>query len=375
MFNKIKNSSLILWTIEVLLVVSIIWVCTKLEFIFTPIGMFISAVFMPILIAGVLFYMLNPVVNLLMKVKITKTKNISRNFAITIVYLLLLGIIVYIVSSFLPRLFNQVTNLISNLPDIAKDITKYAQAHSQKGIFKTLYSSGIMEKIQSYVYNYVQNSLGGITQSVGAIISTATSAVVIIVTVPVVLFYMLKDGHKMIPNIAKVLPRRSRRRTIKLLEKMSDTISHYIGGQMIECLFVGVFTSIGYVVIGQNYALLLGVFAGVCNIIPYVGPYIGIMPSVFVALSDSVSKLIAVVIVVIIVQQLDGNLVYPNVIGKSLNIHPLTIIIILLAAGNIAGLMGMILAIPLYAVIKVIVQYVYSIWMIEQSQKNIQNKQ
>lgn len=375
MFNKIKNSSLILWTIEVLLVVSIIWVCTKLEFIFTPIGMFISAVFMPILIAGVLFYMLNPVVNLLMKVKITKTKNISRNFAITIVYLLLLGIIVYIVSSFLPRLFNQVTNLISNLPDIAKDITKYAQAHSQKGIFKTLYSSGIMEKIQSYVYNYVQNSLGGITQSVGAIISTATSAVVVIVTVPVVLFYMLKDGHKMIPNIAKVLPRRSRRRTIKLLEKMSDTISHYIGGQMIECLFVGVFTSIGYVAIGQNYALLLGVFAGVCNIIPYVGPYIGIMPSVFVALSDSVSKLIAVVIVVIIVQQLDGNLVYPNVIGKSLNIHPLTIIIILLAAGNIAGLMGMILAIPLYAVIKVIVQYVYSIWMIEQSQKNIQNKQ
>lgn len=375
MFNKIKNSSLILWTIEVLLVVSIIWVCTKLEFIFTPIGMFISAVFMPILIAGVLFYMLNPVVNLLMKVKITKTKNISRNFAITIVYLLLLGIIVYIVSSFLPRLFNQVTNLISNLPDIAKDITKYAQAHSQKGIFKTLYSSGIMEKIQSYVYNYVQNSLGGITQSVGAIISTATSAVVVIVTVPVVLFYMLKDGHKMIPNIAKVLPRRSRRRTIKLLEKMSDTISHYIGGQMIECLFVGVFTSIGYVAIGQNYALLLGVFAGVCNIIPYVGPYIGIMPSVFVALSDSVSKLIAVVIVVIIVQQLDGNLVYPNVIGKSLNIHPLTIIIILLSAGNIAGLMGMILAIPLYAVIKVIVQYVYSIWMIEQSQKNIQNKQ
>ncbi|GAA6112604.1 MAG: AI-2E family transporter [Apilactobacillus sp.] len=375
MFNKIKNSSLILWTIEVLLVVSIIWVCTKLEFIFSPIGMFISAVFMPILIAGVLFYMLNPVVNLLTKVKITKTKNISRNFAITIVYLLLLGIIVYVVSSFLPRLFNQVTNLISNLPDIAKDITKYAQAHSQKGIFKTLYSSGIMEKVQNYVYNYVQNSLGGITQSVGAIISTATSAVVVIVTVPVVLFYMLKDGHKMIPNIAKVLPRRSRRRTIKLLEKMSDTISHYIGGQMIECLFVGVFTSIGYVVIGQNYALLLGVFAGVCNIIPYVGPYIGIMPSVFVALSDSVSKLIAVVIVVLIVQQLDGNLVYPNVIGKSLNIHPLTIIIILLAAGNIAGLMGMILAIPLYAVVKVIIQYVYSIWMIEQSQKNIQNKQ
>ncbi|KIM18336.1 membrane protein [Apilactobacillus kunkeei] len=369
MFNKIKNSSIILWTVELLLVVSIIWICTKLEFIFRPIGMFISAVFMPILIAGVLFYMLNPVVNLIMKIKISKTKRISRNWAILIVYIFLIGIIVYLFSSFLPRLVTQVTNLVTNLPKIADDINHYVEVHSQKGIFKKFYSSEYISSLQSYVYNYFQHSLGGITSSVGSIISTAASAVIVMITVPVVLFYMLKDGHKMVPNIAKMLPPRSRRRTIRLLNKMSDTISHYIGGQMIECLFVGVFTSVGYVLIGQKYALLLGVFAGICNIIPYVGPYIGIMPSVFVALSTSVGELVWVVIVVIIVQQLDGNLVYPNVIGKSLNIHPLTIIIILMAAGNIAGLMGMILAIPLYAVVKVVVQYLYSIWMIEQSHK------
>ena len=369
MFNKIKNSSIILWTVELLLVVSIIWICTKLEFIFSPIGMFISAVFMPILIAGVLFYMLNPVVNLIMKIKISKTKRISRNWAILIVYIFLIGIIVYLFSSFLPRLVTQVTNLVTNLPKIADDINHYVEVHSQKGIFKKFYSSEYISSLQNYVYNYFQHSLGGITSSVGSIISTAASAVIVMITVPVVLFYMLKDGHKIITNIAKMLPPRSRRRTIKLLGKMSDTISHYIGGQMIECLFVGVFTSIGYVLIGQKYALLLGVFAGICNIIPYVGPYIGIMPSVFVALSTSVSELVWVVIVVVIVQQLDGNLVYPNVIGKSLNIHPLTIIIILMAAGNISGLMGMILAIPLYAVVKVVVQYIYSIWMIEQSHK------
>ena len=365
---------MILWTVELLLVVSIIWICTKLEFIFTPIGMFISAVFMPILIAGVLYYMLNPVVNLLMKIKISKNKRISRNWAIAIVYIFLIGIIVYLFSSFLPRLVTQITNLVTNLPKIADDINHYVEVHSQKGIFKKFYSSEYISSLQTYVYNYFQHSLGGITSSVGSIISTAASAVIVMITVPVVLFYMLKDGHKMIPNIAKMLPPKSRRRTIKLLGKMSDTISHYIGGQMIECLFVGVFTSIGYVLIGQKYALLLGVFAGICNIIPYVGPYIGIMPSIFVALSDSVGELVWVVIVVIIVQQLDGNLVYPNVIGKSLNIHPLTIIIILMAAGNIAGLMGMILAIPLYAVVKVVVQYVYSIWMIEQSHKWVSKK-
>jgi predicted PurR-regulated permease PerM len=374
MIDKIKHSSLILWTLEVLLVVTIIWICTKLEFIFSPIGMFISAVFMPIFIAGVLYYMLNPVVNLLMKIKISKNKHISRILAIIIVYVFLATILIYIASSFLPQIIEQVSHLINNLPSIADDINRYIHAHSKQGIFRKFYSSEYLSQFQNYFYSYAKHFLGGFTQSVGSIISTATTAVVVLVTVPVVLFYMLKDGHKLIPYIAKVLPPKRKKRTIKLLKKMSNTISQYIAGQMIECLFVGVFTSIGYIFIGQQYALLLGCFAGICNIIPYVGPYIGIMPSIFVALSDSVGKLLWVIIVVIIVQQLDGNLVYPNVIGKTLNIHPLTIIIILLAAGNIAGLMGMILAIPLYAVIKVVVQYMYSLWMLEQFQNQSKTK-
>lgn len=374
MTNKIKNSPIILWTLEILLVVSIVWVCTKLEFIFSPIGIFISAVFMPILIAGVLFYMLNPIVTLLMKIKITKHKHLSRTSAIVIVYLFLIALLVYVISSFLPSLIAQISNLINNLPKIAKEINHYVQVHSRTGVFRKFYASEYVDQLQNYIYNYAEHSLGGLTESLGSIISATASAIVVIVTVPVVLFYMLKDGHKMIPNIAKILPPKRRRRVTRLLRKMSATISHYIAGQMIECLFVGIFTSIGYILIGQKYALLLGCFAGICNIIPYVGPYIGIMPSIFVALSDSVSKLIWVIVVVIIVQQLDGNLVYPNVIGKSLNIHPLTIIIILLAAGNIAGLMGMILAIPLYAVVKVVVQYLYSIWMLEETQKEIKSE-
>lgn len=128
---------------------------------------------------------------------------------------------------------------------------------------------------------------------------------------------------------------------------------------------MGTFTGVGYMVIGQKYALLLGVFAGLCNLIPYVGPYLGILPAIIVAFTISTNMVIYVIVVVVIVQQVDGNLVYPNIIGRSLRIHPLTIIIILLAAGNIAGLLGMILAIPLYAVVKTIVQYLYSIWQLE----------
>ncbi|TPR40844.1 AI-2E family transporter [Apilactobacillus micheneri] len=368
MINKIKSSSLILWTIELLLVVSIIFICTKLDFIFSPIGTFFSAVFIPILISGVLFYMLNPVVNLLMKIHIGK-RNMSRLMAIILVFVLLGLLIFYTTYSLMPRIITQVTNLFNNLPSLANDTTNYLKGYSHKGFMKNVYLSDYVNKFQSYIYSYAQKFLSGLTSSIGSVISMAASTVVVLITVPVMLFYMLKDGHKLLPGIAKVLPPKRRDNTIDLLTKMSNTISNYIGGQMIECLFVGVFTSIGYILIGQKYALLLGCFAGICNIIPYVGPYIGIMPSLFVSLSEDITKVIAVVIVVLIVQQIDGNLVYPNVIGKSLNIHPLTIIIILLAAGNISGLLGMILAIPLYAVVKVIVQYVYSIWLLQREKE------
>ncbi|WP_054658414.1 AI-2E family transporter [Apilactobacillus ozensis] len=371
--DKLKKSPIIFWSLEILIVVSIIFVCTKISFVFSPIGIFVSTVFAPILIAGVLFYMLNPIVNLLVKIKIKRFK-ITRTLATVIVFLFLLGILVYLISSFLPRLINQVSNLVYNIPSLAKTTTKSVNSYSHSGILKNAYISDYIDKLQSSAYTYAQNSLGSITSSVGQIISMATSFVILLITVPVILFYMLKDGYKLLPSIKKVLPPKHRDQTIDLITKMSQTISKYIGGQMIECLFVGTFTSLGYFLIGQNYALLLGVFAGICNIIPYVGPYIGIVPAVFVSLSDSWIKLLYVIIVVLIVQQLDGNLVYPNVIGKSLQIHPLTIIIILLAAGNIAGLLGMILAIPLYAVVKVVVQYIYNIWLLQKKRKRIKYK-
>lgn len=146
---------------------------------------------------------------------------------------------------------------------------------------------------------------------------------------------------------------------------MSKTIAQYINGQVIECLFIAVFTSIGYLIIGQPYALLLGIVAGITNVIPYVGPYLGIFPSLLVAITIGPWQMLWVVVIVIIVQQVDGNFVYPNIIGKTLKIHPLTIIIILLAAGNIAGIPGMILAIPFYAIVRTVVEFGWNLYQVQ----------
>ena len=206
--------------------------------------------------------------------------------------------------------------------------------------------------------------MGSLTSSLGSMIGAVTSITMTIVTVPFVLFYMLKDGPKLLPNIKRMLPDKQADVIGDLLVKMSDTIAKYISGQVIECLFVGTFSAIGYGLVGIPYALLIGMFAGITNIIPYL---IGLIPAIFIALSMSFKEVILVIVVCVVVQQIDGNLVYPNVIGKTLDIHPLTIIMILLAAGNIAGLLGMILAIPLYAVSKVVVTYVYDIIKLQNS--------
>lgn len=364
MLNRLKNSNLMFWSIEILVVVTLIWVCTKINFIFRPIGTFISAVFVPIIVAGFMFYMLNPLVKLLMRVHYKKFR-LTRTWASLIVILLLVGLIVIGVLSLIPPLTGQVSQLIASVPHVAtqsqKELTKYVE-HSH--ILDNPDVAKYLKSVEASLSSWAQGFIGNITSGVGNLIGTITDITITAITVPVILFYMLRDGGKLVPSIARFLPESRQDRIIELLYKMGDTISQYISGQVIECLFVGVFTSIGYMLIGMPFGLLLGIIAGLCNIIPYVGPYIGITPALIVGLIMAPNKLLWIIVVVVVVQQIDGNIIYPNIIGRSLKIHPLTIIILLLAAGHISGIPGMILCIPFYAVVRTVVQYVWNIWQL-----------
>ena len=346
------------WTLELLLLALLIWACTQIQFLFEPIGTFISTLFAPILIAGFLFYLLNPLVNLLMKIKV-KNHQVSRTFAVAIVFLLLIAIIVSALSFLIPNILNQVEQLIQNMPEYIKSFQRFlTKVLQQKNLPPWIVDLTKDVDINAYTKE-IEESLSGFAKNF-----MVTSVTVTIVTVPFMLFYMLKDGHKLVPTVTGIFSEKQANRIGELLEKMSETISKYISGQAIECLFVGTCTAIGYGIVGVPFALLIGIFAGITNMIPYIGPYIGLLPALILALSNSVRQTILVIIVCVVVQQIDGNLIYPNVIGKSLDIHPLTIIIILLVAGNLAGLLGMLLAVPVYAVIKVIVIYIYDIIML-----------
>ncbi len=371
MFSNKNKDRLMFWTLELLLLALLIWVCTQIQFLFEPIGTFISTLFAPILIAGFLFYLLNPLVNLLMKIKV-KNHHVSRTAAVAIVFLLLIAIIVSALSFLIPNILNQVEQLIQNMPEYIRSFQRFLTRILQQknlppwivDLTKDVDINAYTKEIEESLSGFAKNFMMSITSSIGSIIGMVTSVTVTIVTVPFMLFYMLKDGHKLVPTITGIFSEKQANRIGELLEKMSETISKYISGQAIECLFVGTCTAIGYGIVGVPFALLIGIFAGITNMIPYIGPYIGLLPALILAMSNSVRQTILVIIVCVVVQQIDGNLIYPNVIGKSLDIHPLTIIIILLVAGNLAGLLGMLLAVPVYAVIKVIVIYIYDIIML-----------
>ena len=366
MFQRLKQSRLLFWTIELLAVAVLIWVITQLSFILEPIGKFIGAVFVPLIISGFLYYLLNPIVLFLQKIPLGK-HHLKRGFAITIVMILLLLLLIGAVISVVPTLVSQVANLVSNVPSLISTVQDMIRQLSQVDWAKDFGINFDMKKLEAQVTKFGEVFISGTANSLSTMVGTITSVTITAITVPVMTIYMLNDGHKLVPFLQKIAPSKRQDQIAEILGRLNQTISQYISGQAIEMLFVGVFTTIGYFAIGQNYALLLGVFAGLTNMIPYVGPYIGLLPAVFVALTQSPMQLIWVIIVVLIVQQIDSNLIYPRIMGASLNIHPLTIIILLLAAGNIAGIPGMILAVPFYAIIRTVVVYAAQLWQLSKS--------
>jgi Predicted permease len=335
------------WTLQILFVLLIIYVATKVSFVFQPFIVFISTLFFPMLIAGILYFIFNPVVRLL-------EKKIPRTLSILLIYLLFIGLLAFISASVGPIITSQVTGLFNNLPDYIKQIQALTKdlSHSQWFTWMMNQDYVSISKIEQSLTSFLQNLPQNITSSLSAVFGVVTNITLVIITVPFILFYMLKDGHRF-PHLAvKILPASYRTEGLKIFKDLSDTLAAYFQGQLLICLFVGTACFIGYLIAGLPYALILGIVMAITNIIPYVGPFLGAAPAVIVGFMDSPAKALFAIIVVVIVQQLDGNLLSPLVIGKRLNTHPLTIILLLIGAGSFGGILGMILAVPVYAVVK-----------------------
>ncbi|MCU9612859.1 AI-2E family transporter [Caldibacillus lycopersici] len=346
-----KQSKLQYWTLQILLIVGIIFICTKISFLFEPVFIFASTLFFPILISGFLFFIFNPMVTFASKYKV------PRPLGILLIYVLFIGLIIVIFATAGPVITNQVTELVKNIPGYIDDAEGFINDFSKSSTFEWIQNQDYvdLEELGDSIATYLSDLPKAISSSVSSIVSVITNVALTAVTVPFLLFYMLKDGHKMPGAIVRFLPTSLRDEGLIILKDTTKTLSAYIQGQMIVSLCVGTLSFIGYLIIGLPYALILALVVAVTNIIPYVGPFLGAAPAVIVALFVSPMTALFTIIVAIIAQQVESNVISPLVIGKSLDTHPATIIIVLLVAGNLAGVIGMILAVPVYAVTKTFV--------------------
>ena len=352
-----KNSKLFFWTLEILAFVILIWVFTQIGFVFKPVTALFSLVFIPFIIAGFLYYVFNPVV-----LYLEKKFKLPSIWGIVIVFILLIGLFVYTVVSLVPNVITQLSGLISASGSLVPNLQKWVDRLSQNPAFKDVDFKALIDKANISYMDVSQNLLSGVTFSLSNVVGVISKVVMIIGLVPILLFYMLKDGKNMLPFLKKTILKRDKLNIASLLDDMNKTISKYISGASIDCLFIFVTVFISYLIIGIPYAFLFAVFAAITNLIPYLGPYIGLTPVVLsVGFAHPVQALIAIV-VVLVLQQLDGNIIYPRVVGSAVEVHPVTIMVLMLVAGSLYGLVGMLIAVPFYSLVKEVVKFSWKLW-------------
>ncbi|STO08755.1 pheromone autoinducer 2 transporter [Exiguobacterium aurantiacum] len=351
------------WALTIFLV---IWVGTQISFVFEPVKVILALVTVPLILAGLFFYFLVGIVDYLEK----RSGKRGVSVAITLTSLLLIITIVFSVLG--PLLVEQVTSLVNALPSIAKELQVQIFAVRDSLMENEFLSRFVNENDDMFteftnnVTAYLGDIFGNVASSVGRLVGFITSAVITIVVIPFMLIYMLLDGKRLPDSIVKWLPKSYESETRKILNDMHTTVKNYVHAQLLVAFFVGITSLIGLWIVGVDYAILLALFMMVTNIIPYVGPFLGAAPAVVVAFIQEPIMAVWVIIVIIIVQQIESNVISPLIQGKSLKVHPLTIIIVLLVAGNLAGIIGMLIAVPTYAVAKVVVQNIVRIYKLRE---------
>lgn len=346
----------------VLLIGLIIMVFSRVSFIFDPIIGFIGTVALPVILSIVGYYLLSPLVNVLQRYKV------KRGWGILIVFIALSGIITILVSTILPFLRDQTEALIASFPGYARQLGMDIDMWARNSPFETQYmevSKNMQTDAEQFLGSITENfsNVAGQTlDSVTGLIATLTNFIVSLVTVPFILFYLLKDGHRLYSGFLHVLPPKVRGRTGAMLIEMDEQLRSYIQGQMLVSLCIGIMMYIGFLIIGLDYALLLAAIASVTSVVPYLGPVIAITPAIIIAIVTSPFMVLKLAIVWTVVQLLEGKFISPQIMGKSLQIHPVTIIFVLLTAAHLYGVVGVLIGLPTYALIKVFVTYMFGLF-------------
>ncbi|ATH60170.1 MULTISPECIES: AI-2E family transporter [Staphylococcus] len=335
-----------------------IFIFDQVSYIFKPFIIVFNTIIAPIIVSIILYYLFNPLVNLM------ERYNISRLWGVIILFLVIVGVIALAINLLIPVIGAQFKSFGNNFPYYVDKVNKFIDSVTKYSLISNFYVQiqdqldSLAKKLPSMVSDYFNGFGSKVKNFAEALVNVG----VVIATTPFVLFFMLKDGHRFKEFSTNLMPPKFRKDFHDLLDKMSIQVGSYIQGQIIVSFCIGILLFIGYSIIGLDYSLILASIAAVTSVVPYIGPTIAISPAIIIALITSPFMLLKLVIVWTAVQFIEGHFISPNIMGKTLKIHPLTIIFILLSAGNLLGIVGVILGIPAYAILKVLVSHLYTMY-------------
>ena len=335
--------------VGILLAILIIRYFLEIKGIFSPIYIIAKTIFLPLLLGGVLYYMTEPIQRFLEKRKFPRWTSI-----LTIIAGLIGGIWIF-ASIIIPPVTKQVNELVENAPAITAEINEMTNYVLNQ---KHELPKSLEESIDSAAAS-IQSTAVKFGKWIVQFIQSFLQAMFLLVLVPFFFIFMLKDHEKLAPFVYGFFTGKQRVWVKKTLSDIDNVLRSYIQGQLLISFLLAILLFIGYYAIGLRYALLLAIFGLFMNLIPFIGPWIAVAPAIVMAFVQDPTLVIWVGVITIAAQQIESNLITPNVMGKSLDIHPLTVITVILAAGNIAGFLGIIIAIPTYAVGKAIVKNIY----------------
>ncbi|MCL6602464.1 MAG: AI-2E family transporter [Paenibacillus sp.] len=350
------NNRFVVFLLILLLIGINVLVFSKVPFIFKPISVLLHTVAAPLLLSGIAYYLLNPLVD-----RLERKSKVKRVYGIIMLYLVIAGIITLFLLTVIPMLRSQLIGLIDNFPRYSNQIQEeFVSLTGSELFFKIQQNVGtdvsdITSRVTTWVTTFLNNALNG----VGNFVGTLTEIVLAVVTTPFILFYLLRDGKRLPDFILKFIPTSLQPQSRMVMSEMNSQVASYIRGQIIVSCCIGALLYIGYLIIGLEYSLVLAIAAACTAVVPYLGPAIAITPALVVAMVTSPFMLLKMIIVWTAVQLIEGKFISPQIMGKTLKIHPITIIFVIIFAGKMFGIFGIILAVPGYAVLKVVVTHVY----------------
>lgn len=334
-FSKLKKY--FLWIIGILLISYLAYLLSDI-FIILVLSVLLSLIFEPF-------------------VKLVEDKGVSRLVSTALTFLIT-GLIVYLIFSYIiPRLSNQVNQIVELLKDISihnQIILIEKEIHEYLPFFKV---GTLAKNVEGTISSYIVNSFNEIS----TLLSSIVSIIAILVIVPFITFFFLKDSRKIFRGILNVMPNKYFEMSYWIIKKISLSMGRFVRAWIFDATFVGLCCGLGFYFIGIDNALILGVIAGLGHLVPYFGPVIGGLPAAVISIIQfgDLSRIPLLTLTIAIIYAIDNGFVQPYVFSKSVEMHPIVIILLIIAGGQLFGVLGMLLAVPTATVIKTAAKETY----------------